>query len=69
MKSIQEKIIKPKLGLLELAKRLGGVRRLMAEMGQESVYKRLRKSQPHPECTICIYFQIQMMVGRPSQPS
>ena len=43
------------------------VRRLMAKMGLEAVYKRPRTSQPHPEHPVFPYLLKKMQIDRPNQ--
>ena len=43
------------------------VRRLMAKMGLEAVYKRPRTSQPHPQHPVFPYLLRKMVIDRPNQ--
>ncbi|WP_442970201.1 IS3 family transposase [Roseibium sp. FZY0029] len=43
------------------------VRRLMAKMGLEAIYKRPRTSQPHPQHKVYPYLLRGMTIGRPNQ--
>lgn len=43
------------------------VRRLMAKMGLEAVYKRPRTSQPHPQHPVYPYLLRKMVIDRPNQ--
>ncbi len=43
------------------------VRRLMAKMGLEAIYKRPRTSQPHPQHPIYPYLLRKMQIDRPNQ--
>ena len=43
------------------------VRRLMAKMGLEAIYKRSRTSQPHPQHPVYLYLLRQMQIDRPNQ--
>lgn len=43
------------------------VRRLMAKMGLEAIYKRPRTSQPHPQHPVFPYLLRKMQIGRPNQ--
>ena len=43
------------------------VRRLMARMGLEAIYKRLRTSQPHPQHPVYPYLLRKMAIDRPNQ--
>ncbi len=43
------------------------VRRLMARMGLEAIYKRLRTSQPHPQHPVWPYLLRKMQIDRPNQ--
>ena len=43
------------------------VRRLMAKMGLEAVYKRPRTSQPHPQHPVWPYLLRKMQIDRPNQ--
>ena len=43
------------------------VRRLMAKMGLEAIYKRPRTSQPHPQNKVYPYLLRGMTINRPSQ--
>lgn len=43
------------------------VRRLMAKMGLEAIYKRPRTSQPHPQRPVYPYLLGQMQIDRPNQ--
>lgn len=43
------------------------VRRLMARMGLEAIYKRPRTSQPHPQHPVYPYFLRKMVINRPNQ--
>lgn len=43
------------------------VRRLMAKMGLEAIYKRLRTSQPHPQNPVYPYLLRKMQIDRPNQ--
>ena len=43
------------------------VRRLMAKMGLEVVYKRPRPSQPHPQHPVWPYLLRKMVIDRPNQ--
>lgn len=43
------------------------VRRLMASMGLEAIYKRSRTSQPHPEHPVFPYLLRGMQIDRPNQ--
>ena len=43
------------------------VRRLMAKMGLEAIYKRLRTSQPHPQHPVYPYLLRKMQIDRPNQ--
>ena len=43
------------------------VRRLMARMGLEAIYKRLRTSKPHPHHAIFPYLLRKMQIDRPNQ--
>lgn len=43
------------------------VRRLMAKMGLEAIYKRPRTSQPHPQHPVCPYLVRGMQVDCPNQ--
>ena len=43
------------------------VRRLMAQMGLEAVYKRPRTSQPHPQHPVWPYLLRKMVIDRPNQ--
>ncbi|MEO9649599.1 MAG: IS3 family transposase [Roseobacter sp.] len=43
------------------------VRRLMAKVGLEAIYKRPRASQPHPQHKVYPYLLRGMTIGRPNQ--
>ncbi len=43
------------------------VRRLMAKMGLEAIYKRPRTSQPHPQHPVYPYLLRKMQIDRPNQ--
>ena len=43
------------------------VRRLMAKMGLEAIYKRPRTSQPHPQHPVFPYLLRKMQIDRPNQ--
>lgn len=43
------------------------VRRLMAKMGLEAIYKRPRTSQPHPQHPVYPYLLRKMVIDRPNQ--
>ena len=43
------------------------VRRLMAKMGLEAIYKRPRTSQPHPQHPVYQYLLRKMVIDRPNQ--
>ena len=43
------------------------VRRVMARMGLEAIYKRPRTSQPHPQHPVYPYLLRKMAIGRPNQ--
>jgi len=43
------------------------VRRLMAKMGLEAIYKRPRTSQPHPQHPVWPYLLRKMVIDRPNQ--
>jgi len=43
------------------------VRRLMAKMGLEAIYKRPRTSKPHPQHPVYPYLLRQMQIDRPNQ--
>jgi putative transposase len=43
------------------------IRRLMAKMGLEAIYKRPRTSQPHPQHPIYPYLLRKMVIDRPNQ--
>ena len=43
------------------------VRRLMAKMGLEAIYKRPRTSQPHPQHPVYPYLLRKMLIDRPNQ--
>ncbi len=43
------------------------VRRLMAKMGLEAIYKRPRTSQPHPQHPVFPYLLRKMVIDRPNQ--
>ena len=43
------------------------VRRLMAKMGLEAIYKRPRTSQPHPQHPVFPYLLRKMIIDRPNQ--
>ena len=43
------------------------VRRLMAKMGLEAIYKRPRTSQPHPQHPVYPYLPRKMVIDRPNQ--
>lgn len=43
------------------------VRRLMAKMGLEAIYKRPRTSQPHPQHPVFPYLLRKMQINRPNQ--
>jgi putative transposase len=45
------------------------VRRLMAKMGLEAIYKRRRTSQPHPQHPVFPYLLRKMQIDRPNQVS
>ena len=43
------------------------IRRLMAKMGLEAIYKRPRTSQPHPQHPVYPYLLRKMVIDRPNQ--
>ena len=43
------------------------IRRLMAKMGLEAIYKRPRTSQPHPQHPVFPYLLRKMSIDRPNQ--